>query len=63
MMSDLKNKLSGAKDKVTGEAKEKYGKATNDKKVELEGKLDKAKGTAKEKYAELKDKMNHNEKE
>lgn len=40
----LKNKLKGAKDKVVGETKDAYGKATNQKSKQVEGKAQKAKG-------------------
>lgn len=57
-MDSFKDKMSGAKDKIKGEAKEKYGEFTDDKKKEVEGKIDQAKGEAKKKYGEAKDKIN-----
>lgn len=37
-MADLKGRTEDTKDKVVGEGKEAYGKATNDKSKETEGK-------------------------
>ncbi len=37
----------GAKDKITGKAKEAMGKMTGDRRMETEGKTDQAKGKAK----------------
>ncbi|MCF2531011.1 CsbD family protein [Yinghuangia soli] len=39
---------NGAKDKLTGKAKEVAGKATGDKRLESEGETDQAKGKVKE---------------
>lgn len=57
MMDNFKDKVSGAKDRVKGEAKEKFGEVTDNKEKEVEGKLDQAKGEAKKKYGEVKDKV------
>ena len=55
-MSGFKEKLDGMTDKLKGEAKEKFGKATDNHSKEVEGKIDKAKGEAKEKLGKAKDK-------
>lgn len=58
IMDAFKDKISGAKDKIKGEAKEKFGELTDNKKKEVEGKVDQAKGEAKKKYGDTKDKIN-----
>jgi uncharacterized protein YjbJ (UPF0337 family) len=51
-----KDKVKGSLDQVKGEAKEQWGKLTNDPSTETEGKLDKAKGKAKEEVGKAKEK-------
>ena len=52
-----KDKLKGDLDLVKGEAKEQWGKLTDDRSTEAEGKLDKAKGKLREGVGEVKDKL------
>ncbi|MBM7652665.1 CsbD family protein [Neobacillus cucumis] len=52
-----KEELKGRFDQVKGEAKEQWGKATDDHSTETEGKWDKAKGKLKEGIGEVKDKL------
>ncbi|MFK9091532.1 CsbD family protein [Bacillus salipaludis] len=52
-----KDKLKGGLDQVKGEAKEQWGKLTDDRSTEAEGKWDKAKGKLKEGVGEVKDKL------
>jgi uncharacterized protein YjbJ (UPF0337 family) len=47
-MDKDKVKVEGSLDQVKGEAKEQWGKLTNDHSTETEGKLDKVKGKVKE---------------
>jgi uncharacterized protein YjbJ (UPF0337 family) len=42
-----KDKVKGSLDQLKGEAKEKWGKLTNDHSTETEGKMDKVKGKVK----------------
>jgi len=49
--------MDGAKDKLKGEAKDLYGKVTDNKDKQAEGKVDKAKGEAKQKMGEIKEKL------
>jgi len=56
-MSDLKDKLENAKDKVIGKTKEALGKSTGSEETELEGKLQSKKADLKEKYNDIKDKI------
>jgi len=51
------HKVEGAIDKVKGEAKDQYGKLTDDKSKQAEGKWDKLKGAAKDKLGDAKNKM------
>ncbi len=46
----IKNKLSGLTDKVAGEAREQYGKISEDRKTVVEGKRQKVKGQEEETY-------------
>ena len=48
-MSNLKNKVETAKNKVTGKTKEAAGRATGSQEMELKGKLQYQKGDIKEK--------------
>ena len=48
-MSDLKDKLEHAKDKVLGKTKEAVGKSTGSEETELKGKLQSIKADLKEK--------------
>ncbi len=54
-----KDKLKGSLNQVKGEAKEQWGKATNDRSTEKEGKLDKVKGKVQEGLGKVKEKW-HN---
>ena len=47
--------MGGKIDKLKGEAKESWGKATGDRSTEAEGKLDKAKGNVKETASDVRD--------
>ena len=51
-----KDKIKGSLDQLKGEAKEQWGKLTNDRSTETEGKLDKVKGKVKEGVGKLKEK-------
>lgn len=62
MSDNFKDKVKGTVDKVKGEAKVQYGKATDDTKKVIEGEADKAKGEAKKKMGELKDSFDKKEK-
>ena len=42
-----KDKVKGSLEQLKGEAKEQWGKLTNDRSTETEGKLDKVKGKVK----------------
>jgi uncharacterized protein YjbJ (UPF0337 family) len=50
-----KDKFSGNVDQVKGEAKEQWGRLTDDDSKVVEGKVDKAKGKVKEGVGEAKD--------
>ncbi|MBI0578090.1 CsbD family protein [Neobacillus cucumis] len=52
-----KETVKGNLDQVKGEAKEQWGKLTDDHSKEAEGKVDKAKGKLKEGYGEVKDEI------
>jgi uncharacterized protein YjbJ (UPF0337 family) len=52
-----KDKIKGSLDQLKGEAKEKWGKLTNDHSTETEGKLDKVKGKVKESIGKAKGKL------
>jgi len=52
-----KDKLKGSLDQVKGEAKEQWGKLTDDRSTEAEGKVDKVKGKVKEGVGKVKDKL------
>ncbi|MCM3726672.1 CsbD family protein [Neobacillus cucumis] len=52
-----KDELKGRFDQVKGEAKEQWGKTTDDRPTESEGKFDKVKGKVKEVYGEVKEKL------
>ena len=52
-----KDKVKGSLDQLKGEAKEQWGKLTNDRSTETEGKLDKVKGKVKEGVGKVKGKM------
>ena len=54
-MTDFKDKLVNAKDKIVGEVKEAVGKATGNEELELKGKLQSTKADFNEKVAEIKD--------
>ena len=54
-MTDFKDKLVNAKDKIVGEVKEAVGKATGNEELELKGKLQSTKADFKEKVADIKD--------
>lgn len=47
--------MGGKTDKMKGEIKESWGKATGDRSTEAEGKMDKAKGEMKEKGSDTRD--------
>lgn len=49
MMTDTKDKLDAAKDKIVGEVKEAVGKVTGNESLELEGKIQSVKGDIKKK--------------
>jgi len=51
-----KDKVKGSFDQLKGEAKEQWGKLTNDRSTETDGKLDKVKGKMKEEIGKTKDK-------
>jgi len=48
-MTDSKNKIKNAKDKISGEIKEVIGKITDNEQLELEGKIQSAASDLKEK--------------
>ncbi|AZU64578.1 CsbD family protein [Neobacillus mesonae] len=50
-------KVKGGYDQVKGEAKDQWGKLTDERSTQAEGKFDKAKGKVKEGIGELKDKL------
>ena len=52
-----KDKIKGSLDQIKGEAKEQWGKLTNDHSKEAEGKLDKMKGKVKEGIGKVKEKL------
>ncbi|WP_042463498.1 CsbD family protein [Neobacillus dielmonensis] len=52
-----KDRVKGSFDQVKGEAKEQWGKLTDDPKTEKEGKLDQAKGKVKEGIGKVKEKF------
>lgn len=47
--------MGGKIDKLKGETKESWGKATGDRSTEAEGKFDKAKGSVKETAGDVRD--------
>jgi uncharacterized protein YjbJ (UPF0337 family) len=47
--------MGGSMDKLKGEAKEGWGKATGDRSTEAEGKFDKAKGNVKDAAQDVRD--------
>lgn len=50
-----KDKVAGNVDQVKGEAKEQWGRLTDDDSKVVEGKMDKAKGKVREGFGEVKD--------
>lgn len=54
-MSDIKNKLDSAKDKIMGRTKENMGKATGSEETELNGKIQSQMGDLKEKFGSVKE--------
>ena len=52
-----KDRVEGAVDKATGEAKQTVGKATGNEQAQAEGTLDKAKGQFKEGMADAREKV------
>ncbi len=52
-----KDELKGGFDQVKGEAKDQWGKATDDPSTRAEGKFDKVKGKVQEEIGELKEKL------
>ncbi|MEH7096004.1 CsbD family protein [Neobacillus vireti] len=52
-----KDKVAGGFDQVKGEAKEQWGKVTEDHSTETDGKFDKVKGKVKEGIGEIKEKL------
>ncbi|HGF7832517.1 TPA: CsbD family protein [Enterococcus faecium] len=56
-MADLKGRSKDMKDKVVGEGKEAYGKATDDKSKETEGKAQSLGAEIKEKARNLGDEV------
>jgi len=54
-MTDSKNKLENAKDKVVGEAKEAAGKVTGNEELELKGKIQSSKSDVKKNAGEVKE--------
>lgn len=56
-MEDWKKKAENLKDKVVGEAKETYGKLTDDKATEVEGKVQSGVADVKENVANVKDNL------
>jgi len=55
IMIDSKDKIDNAKDKITGELKEKVGRATGDEELELKRKIQSAKPDLKDKVHEIKE--------
>ena len=55
-MTWTEEKIKGSLDQLKGEAKEQWGKLTNDRSTETEGKMDKVKGKVKEGVGKLKEK-------
>ena len=54
-MTDSKNKLENAKDKIMGETKEAAGKVTGNEELELKGKIQSSKSDIKDKAHEIKE--------
>jgi len=54
-MTDSKNKLKSAKDKLIGEIKETVGKVTGNEELELKGKIQSSKSDIREKGQEIKE--------
>ena len=54
-----KDKIKGSLNQLKGEAKEQWGKATNDRSTETEGKLDKVKGKVQEGVGKVKEKWSY----
>ena len=54
-MTDLKHKLNNIKEKITGEANEAAGKATNNQELELKGKIQSSTADMKKKVGEIKE--------
>ncbi|MFS0774716.1 CsbD family protein [Neobacillus sp. 3P2-tot-E-2] len=52
-----KDKMNGYVDNVKGEAKEQWGKLTDDRSTENEGKVDQLKGKVQEEVGKIKDKL------
>ena len=52
-MTDSKNKLENAKDKIMGETKEAAGKVTGNEELELKGKIQSSKSDIKKKAGEV----------
>lgn len=51
------DRIKGKGNEVKGEAKERLGRATDDRKLQAEGKVDKTKGEAQQAFGKAKDKM------
>ena len=56
-MADLGSKIENTKDKVAGEAKEDFGKATGNEETELKGKIQSKKADVKETLDDTKEKI------
>lgn len=54
-MTDSKNKIENAKNKIVGEIKEVFGKVTNNEELELKGKIQSSTSDVKAKAEELKE--------
>lgn len=54
-MPDLKDKLNNIKEKLTGEANEAAGKATNNEELELKGKIQSSTADLKKKIGGIKE--------
>lgn len=54
-----KDKINGSVDQLKGEAKEQWGKLTDDHSKVAEGKMDKVKGKLKEGVGKVKDKLSY----
>ncbi|MDQ1143590.1 uncharacterized protein YjbJ (UPF0337 family) [Bacillus sp. SORGH_AS 510] len=52
-----KDQVKGNLEQAKGEAKEKWGKLTDDHSTEMDGKMDKAKGKVREGYGDVKDEL------